>query len=46
MRTAHDVICEKKMRKKDVVGIVTSDLIGLLPTNHSIAYITMSYRSL
>ena len=32
------------MRKKDVVGIVTFDLIGLLPTNHIIAYITMAYR--
>ena len=30
---ARDVICEKKMREKDVVGIVTFDLIGLLPTN-------------
>ena len=36
----------KKMRKKDVVGIVTFNLIGLLPTNHIIAYITMAYRSL
>ena len=36
----------KKMRKKDVVGIVTFDLIGLLATNHIIAYITMAYRSL
>ena len=35
---------EKK--KEDVVGIVTFDLIGLLPTNHIIAYITMAYRSL
>ena len=26
------------MRKKDVVGIETFDLIGLLPTNHIIAY--------
>ena len=25
-----------KMREKDVVGIVTFDLIGLLPTNHII----------
>ena len=33
-----------KMREKDVVGIVTFDLIGLLPTNHIIAYITMAYR--
>ena len=31
MTTAQDIICEKKMRKKDVVGIVTFDLIGLLP---------------
>ena len=41
MTTAHDVICEKKMREKDVVGIVTFDLIGLLLTNHIIAYITL-----
>ena len=36
MHMAHDVICEKKNKntKKDVVGIVTFDLIGLLPTNH------------
>ena len=36
------------MRERDVVGIVyvTLDLIGLLPTNHIIAYITMTYRSL
>ena len=46
MHTAHDVICENKTRKKDVVGIVTFDLIGLLPTNHIIVYITMAYRSL
>ena len=45
MTTAHDIICEKKMCEKDV-GIVTFDLIGLLPTNHIIAYITMAYRSL
>ena len=32
--------------EKDVVGIVTFDLIGLLPTNHIILYITMAYRSL
>ena len=31
-------------RKKDVF-IVTFDLIGLLPTNHFIAYVTMAYRS-
>ena len=34
---------QKKTREKDVVGIVTFDLIGLLPTNHIIAYITMAY---
>ena len=44
MHRAHDVIC-KKRHKKDV-GIVTFDLIGLLPTNHINAYITMSYWSL
>ena len=31
-------------RKKDVF-IVTFDLIGLLLTNHIIAYVTMVYRS-
>ena len=31
-----------KTRKKDVSGIVTFDLIGVLPTNHIIAYITMA----
>ena len=36
----------EKTREKDVVLIVTFDLIGLLPTNHIIAYITMAYRSL
>ena len=45
MQTAHDVICGKKTREKDFVGIVTFDLISLLPTNHIIAYITMAYRS-
>ena len=44
--TAHYVICGKKTREKDVVGIVTFDLTGLLTTNHIIAYITMAYRSL
>ena len=29
--------------KKDVVGIVTFDLIGLLPTNHIIAYILQKH---
>ena len=32
------------MCEKDVVGIVTFNLIGLLPANHIIAYITMVYR--
>ena len=36
----------EKTRKKDVVGIVTFDLIGLLHTNNIIAYITMVYWSL
>ena len=31
MDTSHDVICENNTREKDVVGIVTFDLIGLLP---------------
>ena len=47
--TAHYVICEKKTLEKDVVGIVTFDLTGLLPTNHIIAYIyklNMAYQSL
>jgi len=30
---------KKKMRKKDVVRFVTFDLIGLLRTNHNIAYL-------
>ena len=33
----------QKTRKKDVVGILTFDLIGLLLSNHNIAYITMEY---
>ena len=37
---------KKKTHQKDVVGIVTFDLTGLLPSNHIIAYITMAYRSL
>ena len=37
---------KKKTRETHVVGILTFDLIGLLPTNHIIAYITMAYRSL
>ena len=37
---------KKKMHEKDVVGIVTFDLIDSLPTNHIIAYITMAYWSL
>ena len=44
--TAHNVICGKKTREKDVVGIVTFDLTGLLTTNHIIAYITIAYRRL
>ena len=35
---------EKKKRKtleKDVVGIVTVDQIGLLPTSHIVAYMTL-----
>ena len=36
-------ICEKKTREKDVVGIVTFDLMGSLPINHSITYITVAY---
>ena len=36
----------QKTREKDVVGIVTFDLIGLLATNHVSAYISMEYRSL
>ena len=31
------------MPEKDVVGNVTSDLIALLPTNHTIAYITIRH---
>ena len=30
---------KKKTHEKDVVGIVTFDLTGLLPSNHIIAYI-------
>ena len=37
---------KKKTREKDVAGIVTFDLIGLLPTNHIITHITMAYRGL
>ena len=37
---------KKKTRGKDVVGIVTFDLIGFLSTNHIIANITMAYQSL
>ena len=36
----------EKKHKKDVVLIVTFDLIGLLPTNHIMAYITKAYLSL
>ena len=44
---AHDIIsAKKKTHKKDVVklNIVAFDLIGLLPTNHVIPYITMVYQ--
>ena len=41
----HMTSCVQKKHEKDVVGIITFDLIGLLPTNHIIAYITMAYRS-
>ena len=34
----------QKKHEKDI-GIITFDLIGLLPTNHIIAYITMAYQS-
>ena len=30
------------MREKDVFGILTFDVIGLLPTNRSIAYLTVA----
>ena len=43
---AHETSFVKKRREKDIVGIVTFDLISLLPTNHIIAYITMAYRRL
>ena len=32
----HQEFAMKQTRKKDIVGIVTFDLIGLLPTNHII----------
>ena len=35
----HKCLPWHKVHKKDVVGIVAFDLIGLLPTNHIIAYI-------
>ena len=44
---AHVIISvKKKTRKKDVVklNIVAFDLIGLLPANHVIPYITMVYQ--
>ena len=53
--TTHDIICAKnthwlqsagKTRKKDLVGIRTFDLIGVLPTNCIIPYFTMAYQSL
>ena len=35
-----------KKRREMLFYIVTLDLIGLLPTNHIIAYITMAYQRL
>ena len=35
-----------RMARKDVLGIVTFDLISLLPTNHIIIIITVAYWSL
>ena len=37
---------KKQTPKKDLVGIVTFDLIGVLPTNRIISYFTMAYQSL
>ena len=42
LRMSRDVI----IHKKDVVGIVTFDQIGLLATNHVTAHISMAYRGL
>ena len=41
-------IAMKQMYQKDVVCIVTFDLIGLLPSNHIISYCacTIAYQSL
>ena len=46
--TWHHFLKKRKTHKKDVLLIVTFDqkLIGLLPSNHITAYITMAYRSL
>ena len=44
----HQEFAMKQKRKKDVVGIVSFDLIGLLPTNHIIYIIykfIMAYQS-
>ena len=35
---------KKKTYEKDAVRIITFDLIGLLPTNHIITYITVATR--
>ena len=42
LRMSRDVI----IHKKDVVGIVTFDQIGLLATNQVTAHISMAYRGL
>ena len=36
----------KQTRNKDLVGIVTFDLIGVLPTDRVISYFTRAYQSL
>ena len=40
------IITNLGMHEKDVAGIVTFGLIGLLLPNHIITYITMAYQSL
>ena len=40
------IITNLQMHERDVAGIVTFGLIGLLLPNHIIAYITMAYQSL
>ena len=43
--TKHEVICAQKHAKK-MLELQHLDLIGLLSTEHIIAYITMIYRGL